>query len=248
MQKKFLRPRNIILIVLMICCLGGCGIVSSTKNKAESSYMQRVDSLQMLTTTAQILDAVKNPQPKLYVINGYQFPKYELVGDPNHILADGYLYISVSVSEKGNDGKYHDNPNLGDTKYGRLFFDEQTELLDFNKATVSTAGAATKRSRSGYEYNYGLIAPDAKLSFVAELGGNSAKVSGFDGNKNIVEGTKESLASKTKDSTLFLLYNIILGIAFGLMGLFVFADYLTIKEKEQKRLERQRSKAGNKKQ
>ena len=47
--------------------------------------------------------------------------------------------------------------------------------------------------------------------------------------------------------TINFLLKIACIIAGVLIGLFVFADYLTIKEKEQKRIERQRSKQGKKK-
>ena len=247
-QTKFIRLRNIILILLMICCLVGYGIVSSQRKKAEADYMQRVNSLPTLTTTAQILDAIKNPQPGLYVINNYQFPKYKLVSDPKQNTAERFLYISVSVSQKGKDGKYHDRPNSKKTVYGRLFFDDNTELLNFNRASISTAGASFNRSRGEYSYHYSVLEPDAKLSFIAQLGNNSAKVSGFDGNIDIVEGKKERLASYTEKYIKYLMLNIALGIASGLFGLFVFSDYLTIKEEKEKRLNRQRSKAGMKKQ
>ena len=247
MQKKFLRPRNIILIVLMLCCLGGCGIVAVKNNSAGNDYKNRIDSLPELTTTSQILDAVKSQQPRLYVINSYKFPKYELVSDPYRNLSDEYLYISVSVSSKGDDDKYHDNPNQGKEVYGKLFFDDNTELQNFDKSIVSTAGATSDRTRGGDKYHYGLLKPDAVLSFIAELGNNQAKVSGFDDDRIVVEGNKERLASSSSSATSFLMYNILLAIAIVVIAILIIADYQTIKEKEQKRLNRQRSKTGKKK-
>ena len=247
MQKKFLRTRNVILIVLILCCLGGCGFVAVKSNSAEKDYQQRIDSLPELTTTSQILDAVKSQQSRLYVINSYKFPKYELVSDPYHNLSDEYLYISVSVSSKGDDGKYHDDPSQGKEVYGKLFFDDNTELQDFSKSIVSTAGATHNRTRGNSKYYYGLLKPDAELSFIAELGNNQAKVSGLDGDRNVVEGKKERLVSSSSTATSFLLYNILLAIAIVVCAILIIADYQTIKEKEQKRLNRQRSKAGQKK-
>lgn len=247
MQKKFLRPRNIVFIVLILCCLGGCGFVAVKSNNAENDYRHRIDSLPELTTTSQILDAVKSPQPRLYVISSYKFPKYELVSDPYHNVTERCLYISVSVSEKGDDDKYHDDTSQGKEVYGKLFFDDNTELQDFNKSIVSTAGATHDRTRGGNMYYYGLLKPDAELSFIAELGNNQAKVSGIDGDRNVVEGSKERLVSSSSTTTSFLMYNILLAIAIVVLAILVIADYQTIKEKEQKRLNRQRSKAGNKK-
>ena len=247
MQKKFLRTRNIILMALILCCLGGCGFVAMKKHSAESDYRHRIYSLPELTTTSQIIDAVKSNQPKLYVINSYRFPKSELVSDPYHNLADGYLYISVSVSTKGSDDKYHDDPTLGREVYGRLFFDDSIELQNFNNSIVSTAGETRERKRDDDKYYYSLLKPDAKLSFVAELGNNQAKVSGLDGNCNAVEGEKEGLVSSSSEATSFLLYNILLAIVIVVLAILIIADYQTIKEKEQKRINRQRSKEGNKK-
>ena len=62
MQKKFLRTRNIILMALILCCLGGCGFVAMKKHSAESDYRHRIYSLPELTTTSQIIDAVKSKQ------------------------------------------------------------------------------------------------------------------------------------------------------------------------------------------
>lgn len=247
MQKKFLRPRNIILIVLILCCLGGCGFVAVQSNSAENDYLQRIDSLPELTTTSQILDAVKSQQPRLYVINSYKFPKYELVSDPYHNLSDEFLYISVSVSSKGSDDKYHDDSSQGREVYGKLFFDDNTELQDFNKSIVSTADATQDRKRGSDKFHYGLLEPDAELSFIAELGNNQAKVSGLDGERNVVEGKKERLASSSSSSTYYLMFKIVLAIAIVILAILIIADYQTIKEKEQKRLNRQRSKAGRKK-
>ena len=247
MQKKFLRPRNIIFIALILCCLGGCGFVAVKSNNAENDYQHRIDSLPELTTTSQILDAVKSKQPRLYVINSYKFSKYELVSDPYHNLSDEYLYISVSVSSKGDDDKYHDDTSQGKEVYGKLFFDDNTELQDFNKSIVSTAGATHDRTLGGNRYYYGLLKSDAELSFIAELGNNQAKVSGLDGDRNVVEGSKERLVSSSSTATSFLMYSILLAIAIVVLAILIIADYQKIKEKEQKRLNRQRSKAGNKK-
>lgn len=247
MQKKFLRTRNIILFVLILCCLGGCCFVAVKNNSADKDYRHRIYSLPELTETSQITDAVKSQQSKLYVINGYRFPKYELVSDPYHNLADGYLYISVSVSSKGSDDKYHDDPNLGREVYGKLFFDDNIELQNFNKSIVSIAGDTRDRNRNGEKYHYGLLKPDAELSFVAELGNNQAKVSGLDGDRSVVEGKKEGLVSSSSSSTYFLLYKIVLAVVIAVLAILIIADYQTIKEKEQKRLNRQRSKEGNKK-
>ena len=247
MQKKFLRTRNIILMALILCCLGGCGFVAVKKHSAENDYRHRIYSLPELTTTSQIIDAVKSKQSKLYVINSYRFPKYELVSDPYHNLADGYLYISVLVSTKGSDDKYHDDPTLGREVYGRLFFDDSIELQNFKNSIVSNAGETRERKRDDDKYYYSLLKPDAKLSFVAELGNNQAKVSGLDGNCNVVEGEKEGLVSSSSEATSFLLYNILLAIVIVVLAILIIADYQTIKEKEQKRINRQRSKEGNKK-
>lgn len=245
-QKKFLRARNIILIVLMAGCLGGCHFFSAQQRGKEAEYMKRLDSLPELTTTAQILEAINAPQEKTYVINNYQFPRFTTVGDPYNYLTDSYIYVSVSVCEDGNDGKSHENPNLRREAYGRLFFDENTELLGFKNAIVSVAGSSQKKSRGGYNYYYSRLEPDAKLSFVAKLGGGEARVSSIDGNRQIVEGDKTRLAKESKDSTFNFLLKIACGIVCGFLGLFVLADWVSIKEKKEKSKQRQQSKQARK--
>ena len=108
-------------------------------------------------------------------------------------------------------------------------------------------GTGIKKKRPDYTYYYSTLKPDAKLSFIALLGGGEARLSGFDGKRCIAEGEKKRLAEQDGDNTVNFLLKIACIIAGILAGLFVFADYLTIKEKEQKRAERQRSKQGKKK-
>lgn len=245
-QKKFLRARNIILIVLMAGCLGGCHFFSAQQSGKEAEYMKRLDSLPELTTTAQILQAVKAPQKQLYVINNYQFPIYTAAQDPYHNSVKECVYISVSVSTEGSDGKSKDQPNMYKTAYGSLLFDNDTPLLDFKHATVSTAGTGLKKSRFEYEYYYSTLEPDAKLSFVAKLGGGEARVSSIDGNRQIVEGDKTGLAKQSEDSMTNFLLKIACGIVCGFLGLFVLADWVSIKEKKEKSKQRQQSKQARK--
>ena len=245
-QKKFLRARNIILITLMIGCMGGCHFFSAQQSGKEAEYMKRLDSLPELTTTAQILEAVKAPQKQLYVINNYQFPIYTAAQDPYHNSVKERIYISVSVSTEGSDGKSKDQPNMYKTAYGSLLFDKNTELLGFKNAIVSVAGSSQKKSRGGYNYYYSRLETNAKLSFVATLGNHIAKVSGLDENRNIVEGDKSRLVSETSDSTFNFLLKIACGIVCGFLGLFVLADWVSIKEKKEKSKQRQQSKQARK--
>lgn len=245
-QKKFLRARNIILIILMIGCIGGCTIFANKQKKAETENLELLNSLPELTTTAQILEAINAPQEKTYVINNYQFPRFTTVGDPYNYLTDSYIYVSVSVSEEGNDGKSHEKPNLRREAYGRLFFDENTELLGFKNAIVSVAGSSQKKSRGGYDYYYSRLETNAKLSFVATLGNHIAKVSGLDENRNIVEGDKSRLVSETSDSTFNFMLKITFAIFCGIFGLIVIGDYMTLNEKKKKSQQRQQSKQARK--
>lgn len=99
-QKKFLRARNIILIILMIGCIGGCTIFANKQKKAETENLELLNSLPELTTTAQILEAINAPQEKTYVINNYQFPRFTTVGDPYNYLTDSY-YLRLCISLRG---------------------------------------------------------------------------------------------------------------------------------------------------
>ncbi len=81
---------------------------------------------------------------------------------------------------------------------------------------------------------------------MATLGNHIAKVSGLDENRNIVEGDKSRLVSETSDSTFNFLLKIACGIVCGFLGLFVLADWVSIKEKKEKSKQRQQSKQARK--
>ena len=239
-----------ILIIIMLLCAVGIYVFSVRSNNEYAKDACRLDSLPTLTTTEQILEAVNSPSEKRYVICDYKFPKVESVADPYDNLSrdSGYVYIYVNVYQYPvghSSHRYaseHEISDLHKSLRGRLFFDENTELLGFDKAFVAEAPSHHwvnfSRSRKRYEYNY--LPSDAKLSFIAILGNNKAQFTGLDNGTscilgNIVEGDKAQLADWSSDGGgLYSFAAFLCGVVFVCLGLFLLVDYIKSKKKEKK--------------
>ena len=75
--------KNIILIVLLLCCIGGCKMSCNKIDNLASEYKEKINALPELTTAQQIKDTLESSESKLYVISGYRFPKIESVVKDN---------------------------------------------------------------------------------------------------------------------------------------------------------------------
>ena len=247
-----------ILIIIMLLCAVGIYVFWVRSNNEYAKDACRLDSLPMLTTTEQILEAVNSPSEKRYVICDYKFPKVESVADPYDNLSrdSGYVYIYVNVYQYPvghSSHRYaseHEISDLHKSLRGRLFFDENTELLGFDKAFVAEAPSHHRVNFSGsrkrYEYNY--LPSDAKLSFIAILGNNKAQFTGLDSSDvvyniegtptilgNIVEGDKAQLADWSSDGGgLYSFAAFLCGVVFVCLGLFLLVDYIKSKKSEKK--------------
>ena len=239
-----------ILIIIMLLCAVGIYVFSVRSNNEYAKDACRLDSLPTLTTTEQILEAVNSPSEKRYVICDYKFPKVESVADPYDNLSSdsGYVYIYVNVYQYPvghSSHRYaseHEISDLHKSLRGRLFFDENTELLGFDKAFVAEAPSHHRVNFSGsrkrYEYNY--LPSDAKLSFIAILGNNKAQFTGLDNGTscilgNIVEGDKAQLADWSSDGGgLYSFAAFLCGVVFVCLGLFLLVDYIKSKKSEKK--------------
>ena len=192
------------------------------------------------------------------MICDYKFPKVESVADPYDNLSrdSGYVYIYVNVYQYPvghSSHRYaseHEISDLHKSLRGRLFFDENTELLGFDKAFVAEAPSHHRVNFSGsrkrYEYNY--LPSDAKLSFIAILGNNKAQFTGLDSSDvvyniegtptilgNIVEGDKAQLADWSSDGGgLYSFAAFLCGVVFVCLGLFLLVDYIKSKKSEKK--------------
>ena len=235
----------------MLLCAVGIYVFSVRSNNEYAKDACRLDSLPTLTTTEQILEAVNSPSEKRYVICDYKFPKVESVADPYDNLSSdsGYVYIYVNVYQYPvghSSHRYaseHEISDLHKSLRGRLFFDENTELLGFDKAFVAEAPSHSNVNFSGagskrYEYSY--LPSDAKLSFIAVLGNNKAELTGLDNGTscilgNIVEGDKAQLADWSSDGGgLYSFAAFLCGVVFVCLGLFLLVDYIKSKKNEKK--------------
>ena len=231
-----------ILIIIMLLCAVGVYVFSIRSKNAYAKDACRLDSLPTLTTTEQILEAVHSPSEKRFVICNYKFPKVESVADPYDNLSSdsGYVYILVNVYETHRNRRETEIYDLHKSLYGRLFFDENTELLGFEKSFVAEASSHHRvnfpSSRKRYEYNY--VPSDAKLSFIALLGNNKAQVTGLDSSdivNNVVEGDKAVLADYCSDGgSLNGLAAFLCGVVCVGLGIFLLVEYIKSKKSEKK--------------
>ena len=231
MEKKFWRKRNIVLTVLMFVFAVGICVFAVRSHNVYEKDAARLDSLPELTATAQILEAVNSPQEKLCVISSYKFPKIEKAVDHYGKLPKGeYVFIYTGVSEHlhgRHSDKYSDVSSLSKQSYGKLFFDEITQLLDFEKAWIEVSASHMKKfdeGRKRYEYTY--LPSEAELSFVAKLGNGKARLSGFNDYCEVVEGDKARLADfSSMGGALNGMASFMCGVVLVFLGIFVFADY-----------------------
>ncbi len=231
-----------ILIIIMLLCAVGIYVFSVRSNNEYAKDACRLDSLPTLTTTEQILEAVNSPSEKRYVICDYKFPKVESVADPYDNLSrdSGYVYIYVNVY--GTRRREHELYDLHKSLHGRLFFDENTELLGFDKSFVVEAPSHhwVKFYDYGKRYEYNYLPADVKLSFIAVLGNNKAELTGLDNGTscilgNIVEGDKAQLADWSSDGGgLYSFAAFLCGVVFVCLGLFLLVDYIKSKKSEKK--------------
>ena len=242
-MKKYLTL--IIEVLLLAGCATGYYFCSKAHDAKKKAYHDVIDSLPELTTTRQILQAVNGDNEQLYLINNYQFPKFIPASVPYDLVDGKYVYVSVTVYEKKSDGKSHEVYNKHGREYGRLFFNDTTELLNVKGAFIST-NKHDKCKRNGYEYSYSMTSPDANVSFIALLGNNKAILSGVGGDRMIVTGDKSKLFTESMVGYWFGKIGLI--IAFGFFLLAIFAEIGAIRKKNKQQPKKKKKKSNQNKQ
>lgn len=189
MQNKIIKTA--VLLLVAIACIAGCRKCSEIEDRP----LTYLDSLPVLTETAQILDAVSSRHKKLYLIENYRFEKTKTFSNPSTLSLVEGKFVYYGVTEQINDHMHHTF-----TKYGRLFFDENIELLNFKNSRVrgfpsqKQFRAVSTRTHKKDEVDW-YVSPDAKFTFVAKLGANKAELTGYDNERVIVSGgDRETLA------------------------------------------------------
>lgn len=225
-MKKYLTL--IIEVLLLAGCATGYYICTKAHDTRKKAYHSLIDSIPELATTTQILRAVESDNEQLYLINNYQFPKFIPASVPYNLIDGNYIYVSVRVYDKDHDGKSRELSKEHRKEYGRLFFDDTTELLNVKGAFFST-NLSKNRKRNGYEYRYNMLSPDANVSFIALLGNNKAILSGVGGDRMIVTGDKSKLFTESMVGYWFGKIGLI--IAFGFLLLAIFAEIGAIRKK-----------------
>ena len=240
-MKKYLTL--IIEVLLLAGCATGYYFCTKAHDAKKKAYHSLIDSIPELATTTQILRAVESDNEQLYLINNYQFPQFIPASVPYNLFDGDYVYLSVSVYQKTSDGKSHDKEYR--KEYGRLFFNDTTELLNLKGAFFST-NLSKNRKRNGYEYRYNMLSPDANVSFIALLGNNKAILSGVGGDRMIVTGDKSKLF--TESMVWYWFGKIGLIIAFGFVLLVFCAQIAEICKKNKQQPKKKKKKSNQNKQ
>ena len=155
----------------------------------------------------------------MYLIKEYQFPYCETVTDPTPqpFLEGGYLYIHsqlYTLQSKSDHGKGLTSQPDGEPDYavGRVFFDKETELVGFADAQIRGTQRFSHDNPNGEGYYlYSCVAPDAKLTFVAELGNRRAAVAYYNSQYVISCGGTRKLAvvNSKEDNSEYVAYLVI---------------------------------------
>ncbi|MBQ2314217.1 MAG: hypothetical protein II187_04875 [Treponema sp.] len=181
--------QTIALFLVMLLCIAGFFICTKIQKKPKVF----LKSLPVLSGKAQVLEAINSGDEKLYLVENYQFDRVKTFKDPStqsHLnkFDDDFIYYDVRKM-------IGDDSNHIREKYGRLFFDEDVELLDFSGSYV--CGAPSKKTGradiyhtvtlKGEEVDW-YVTPNAVFTFVAKLGAGKAELSGYKGDRVIVSG------------------------------------------------------------
>lgn len=251
-MKELLQPKNIIFIILTICCIGGCRYVSHRQDIRENQISKSIDSLPTLITAQQVADAIAASQKQQYLVINYKFPRCITVDAPYGHLQGDFLYVKVSTYTEEEDKKGKKLwKSSGSTKrvIGQLFFNDGIELQSLSEASFTGVNTKTHISfNKKYEYTY--ILPNEPLTFIAELGQNSATLTGIESDHLMATGGKEQLTRGSSSSSMMTGIKVLLIVAAVIFMLLVVGGVMgkaqAAKDAEQRRLNRQRSKQGNK--
>ena len=194
--------RNIILLLLMICGIGGCYMSRTKIYDLEADYKVKLDALPELYTPQQIQEALNAPESKLYVICGYKFPKFEPYID-NYI----YYYHKIYDAKEGkhNGSPYEMEPSDSQEHFGKLYIDENIEFTSIKSAYF---GGCTSTSEADYfkKTEKGYLQGDEPLWATALLGNHTAKCEGIDGADGSIAGkSKYYLHSNTGHKLYFII-------------------------------------------
>ena len=224
---KLKEKRNIILLVIFVCCIGGCRVAYMYDEKKTAERTEIIRQLPQLYSEEAIHDAIHAPETKAYLFVGHKFERCEPVKDPMDKLDGDFLYIKSKhykwrhkKQEKGkpNPNRYKWEYQSELNKCGKIFMDKNVELEGFGPIETSFYNIATdeitednhssqysivtgyvEEDKHLFKYEYAL--PSMQYSFIAELGNNRAKL-GYNGTKILVVGDDtETLIKQTNLSS-----------------------------------------------
>ena len=200
---KLKSTRNIILLVVMFCCIGSCGALLKYDSNHSVKIKEEIYNLPRLSTPEAIDKAINAPQKAFYLLENHHFNKYEYVTDPYKELSNHYIYVQCSRSkwhdEKVRKGEVVEHAGWSSAGfkelYGTLYITNEVELEGFNNAKVDTCSVFTLTC-DDYKYEYKYIDAGGSYSFVAELGCQTAKL-GYKGSRVLVNGDIDMLIEST---------------------------------------------------
>jgi len=213
--KRLKEKRNIILLVIFFCCLGGCKLTYDYDDRKDIERTDILNHLPILYSQESIAEAIHAPETKEYMFLGYQFDSYDPVKDPEKLLDGEYIYINYTTytwekktkEQYGRKEKYYDwSSGMSHLpKYATVYLDNGIELDCFRFAEIEGATLDTTRYKdSKHKTRYKYLLPSQKFSFIAELGNHKAEI-GYKGARALIVGNdREALIAKTnKESSSF---------------------------------------------
>lgn len=231
MKSDFFTTKNIILIVLIVCGLGGCRWLSVKGDEKQNEVIRKINAMPHFSNQDSIMEAINAPQKVRCVICEYVFPKCETARDHYDFLDDDCIYIAMETYFKNRrtdqKGKVHVEwtSNGRMSERGKVYFADDVMLEGFDKVTITSTDKKTRNCGDKKdEYHY--LKTDAKLTFIAELGEHKAKVVSID-DKTVawmVQGDIESLSSHYQEVSNYLGEKIFLGFAIFIMVLILVPD------------------------
>ena len=221
--------KNIILTVLMLCCIGGCKMSCNKIDNLASEYKAKINALPELTTEQQIKEALESPESKLYVISGYRFPKIESV------VKDNCIYYSKSEYKRDEESKklgrqYESTASQHTEQYGKIFIDETTKLTGITNAIIGGCEVTTEEDyHVNCKYEYEFLQGDQPLWATALIGNHTAKCEGIDGASGSIAGKSKDYLRGNSGHTLYMVITTVTTIAAIVIG-FALMSSLTSKK------------------
>ncbi|MBO7439653.1 MAG: hypothetical protein J6U21_08235 [Bacteroidales bacterium] len=233
--KILTEKRNIILIVVMLCCIGGCALVENHNENKSVQTTKELDQLSKLSSEDEIIEAVNGDEVRYYIIPHFVFDRYESAKDPENKLKSDYLYIKSTTAnwKKEKTEKRDKNGNITRQaspahwqkdvslkEFGKLYITKGIELEGLSifstEIDPKLIEDTTYYKDGHHKVEYEIIKPNQSFAFIAKLGKHKAEL-GYDGN-GVLAATDnmdyliKKTVTKSKSSLSIILFLAVIAI------------------------------------